>query len=312
VTSFSGFNWTTWIAPQNINLAAISGTWNGLGINPFPTFDWNWQLEDPIITPLFSILNQFVGVCIAIPIIVAIWYSNTFNTGYFPINSNHVFDNTGNFYNVSLILTPGGLFNETAYNLYSPAYLGAGNAVVYLFFFTLYTATISYAFLYHRHDIVKGFRGMWNRDGNTQRDVHSRLMSVYPEVPDWWYAVIMLIAIALGLAGLLAYPTGASVSSLFFGVALTAVLIIPIGIITAVANTEVTLNVIAEFIGGAAFPGNYVSMLYFKTFGVITASQAVTFAQDLKLGHYTKIPPRRCSWHRPSPRSLPHSCRSRS
>lgn len=81
-----------------------------------------------------------------------------------------------------------------------------------------------------------------------------------------------------------------------------------VGIITAVANTQVTLNVLAEFIGGAAYPGNYLAMLYFKTYGesegritavllspnqgVITCAQAVSFASDLKLGHYTKIPPR--------------------
>jgi OPT family small oligopeptide transporter len=296
ISSFSSFNWISWIAPMSINVAAITGSWTGLGLNPWPTFDWNWQLNDPIVTPLFSILNQFVGACIAVPIIAGIWYSNTFNTAYFPINSNHVFDNTGAHYNVSLILTPAGLFNETAYEAYSPAYLGAGNAVVYLFFFALYTSTITYSFLYHRHEIAKGFRSVFAGKGNTQRDIHSRLMAAYPEVPDWWYAGLTVIAIGFGLAGLLAFPTGASVSSLFFGLALTAILVIPIGIVTSVANTEVTLNVIAEFVGGAAFPGNYVSMVYFKTFGVITASQAVTFAQDLKLGHYMKIPPRLMFW----------------
>lgn len=46
-----------------------------------------------------------------------------------------------------------------------------------------------------------------------------------------------------------------SVSSLFFGIAVSAVFVVPVGIITAVANTEVTLNVLAEFVGGAAYPG---------------------------------------------------------
>jgi len=61
-------------------------------------------------------------------------------------------------------------------------------------------------------------------------------------------------------------------------------------------NVEVTLNVLAEFVGGASYPGNYLDMLFFKTFGVITCAQAVSFASDLKLGHYTKVPPRIMFW----------------
>lgn len=45
----SGFNWMTWIAPSNVNLAAITGSYSGLGLNPIPTFDWNWMYTDPII-----------------------------------------------------------------------------------------------------------------------------------------------------------------------------------------------------------------------------------------------------------------------
>ena len=43
--------------------------------------------------------------------------------------------------------------------------------------------------------------------------------------------------------------------------------LVAIGIIYAVANVEVTLNVLAEFVGGAAYPGNYLAMLFFKTYG---------------------------------------------
>jgi hypothetical protein len=45
----------TWIAPENVTLAAITGNYGGLGLNPIPTFDWN-QITvnvDPIINPFF-------------------------------------------------------------------------------------------------------------------------------------------------------------------------------------------------------------------------------------------------------------------
>ncbi|KZV84366.1 small oligopeptide transporter [Exidia glandulosa HHB12029] len=288
----SGFNWMTWIAPSNVNLAAITGSYSGLGLNPIPTFDWNWMYTDPIINPLFSTINQYIGALVSIPIIAAIWYSNSFNTGYLGINTNRVFDRFGSQYNVSLIIGDDGLFDQTGYDAYSPAYLSAGNLWVYIAFFAIYTATITYAFLYHRHEIAKGFKSLIRRDPNTRTDVHNRLMRVYAEVPEWWYSIMLVVAIVFGLVGLLAYPTRTSVSALFFGIVISFLFVVPVGIIYAVANVEVTLNVLAEFVGGAAYPGNYLAMLFFKTYGVITCAQAISFASDLKLGHYTKIPPR--------------------
>jgi OPT family oligopeptide transporter len=45
-------------------------------------------------------------------------------------------------------------------------------------------------------------------------------------------------------------------------------------------------------IGGSWVAGNALAMNYFKSFGYITTAQALSFSQDLKLGHYLKIPPR--------------------
>jgi OPT family oligopeptide transporter len=63
-------------------------------------------------------------------------------------------------------------------------------------------------------------------------------------------------------------------------------------VIYAVTNMQVTLNVLAEFIGGLLFPGNALAMNMFKSYGYVTTARALTFAQDLKLGHYSKVPPR--------------------
>jgi len=55
IQAMAYFNWITWIAPENVKLAAITGSVTGLGLNPLPTFDWN-QLtvaNDPLISPFF-------------------------------------------------------------------------------------------------------------------------------------------------------------------------------------------------------------------------------------------------------------------
>jgi len=39
-------------------------------------------------------------------------------------------------------------------------------------------------------------------------------------------------------------------------------------------------------------PGRPIAMMLFKTYGYITMAQALYFLQDMKLGHYLKVPPR--------------------
>ncbi|KAI4868184.1 OPT-domain-containing protein [Hypoxylon rubiginosum] len=301
-TALSVFSWLTWISPNNVNLTAITGFNNGLGINPWPTWDWNTLLfdqTDPLMIPFFSTFNKFLGAVISGCVIAAFWYTNTYNTGYLPINSNRVFDNTAGLYNVSAAIDERGLFDAAKYEAYSFPFLSAGNIIVYLFFFAIYTAIISYAFLYHRHEIAMGFRALVNsfrknKDGRGEQyqDVHNRLMSKYPEVPEWWYSIVLAIAIAFGCAGIAHWETNTSPGVVFYGLALCALFVIPVGIVKAITGIEVTLNVLAEFIGGSWVAGNALAMNFFKSFGYVTCAHALLFSQDLKLAHYIKIPPR--------------------
>ncbi|KAM0815560.1 putative OPT oligopeptide transporter protein-domain-containing protein [Seiridium cardinale] len=301
-TALSIFSWMSWIAPENLNLSTITGFNNGLGINPWPTFDWNILLfdnTDPLMIPFFSTLNKFIGACVAAIVIAAMWYQNSWNTAYLPINSNRVFDNTGSLYNVSRAVDDRALFDAAKYADYSPPFLSAGNLTVYMFFFGIYTATVSYAYLYHRYEIVMGFRNLFNsfrknKDSNVgvYSDVHNRLMSKYAEVPEWWYSLVIVVAIAFGCAGIAGWETYTSVGVVFYGLVLCALFVIPVGIIKAMTGIEVTLNVLAEFIGGSWVQGNALAMNYFKSFGYVTCAHAVWFSNDLKLAHYVKIPPR--------------------
>lgn len=264
-TALSIFSWMTWISPNNTNLAAVTGFNNGLGINPWPTWDWNTLLfdqTDPLMIPFFSTLNKFIGAAISGCIIAALWWTNTYYTGYLPINSNRVFDNTGGLYNVSQAIDERGLFDPAKYENYSFPFLSAGSIMIYFFFFAIYTAIISYAYLYHRHEIAMGFRALFNsfrkkQDTRVQySDVHNRLMSKYPEVPEWWYTIVLAIAIAMGCAAISHWETYTSPGVVFYGLVLCALFVIPIGIVKAITGIEVTLNVLAEFIGGSFVAGN--------------------------------------------------------
>ena len=221
IQAVSYFNWMTWIAPDNVNLAVVTGSIGGLGLNPVPTWDFNQftVMGNPLINPFYSIFNGFLGTLLTAPIILAIWYTNTWNTGYIPINNNRVWDNTGGRYQVLKVVNADSTFNEAGYKAYSPAYLSAGNAFVYGVFFSLYTATITHTILYHRREIVAGFKSLISRKSAfaDSRDIHTRLMRKYREVPEYVYLGVLVVSIALGAAGVGAFPTHTSPAVVLYG-----------------------------------------------------------------------------------------------
>jgi OPT family small oligopeptide transporter len=62
--------------------------------------------------------------------------------------------------------------------------------------------------------------------------------------------------------------------------------------VQAIANIQIGLNVFTEFIIGYMLPGRPLAMMSFKTYGYIAMFQGIVYSQDLKLGHYMKVPPR--------------------
>lgn len=65
--ALSYFNWTTWIAPNNIALVAVTGSIGGMGLNPITTFDWNIASVafPPLVLPTFTVVNVFISQLIA-------------------------------------------------------------------------------------------------------------------------------------------------------------------------------------------------------------------------------------------------------
>ena len=111
-------------------------------------------------------------------------------------------------------------------------------------------------------------------------------------MPEWWYFLMLAFSIAGGIFGITGWETYVSPGVVFFGIALTLAFVVPTGIIAAMTGYEVTLNVLAEFIGGAFAEGNALAMNFFKAYGFVTCAHAIAFANDLKLAHSVKIPPR--------------------
>ncbi|KAI8677440.1 hypothetical protein LRP88_09531 [Fusarium phalaenopsidis] len=296
-TGIALFNWPTWISPGNVTLALIAGATCGLGLNPLPSLDWNMltYMVDPIIMPLFTVINFASGMALAGFVVAPFMYfNNVWKGGYFPINGNKIYDNTGNIYNVSRILSHKFTLNETAYYEYSPPLVNTTQSLNYVAVFMVYICLPVHIYLWHRHDMMSGFKALWSGKSREEefKDVHNRLMAVYPECPHWWYLIILILAFVMACVSVTVWPTDMPVWGIFLALIFTAILQIPLGILTAITNIQISTAFLAMVIGGYVLEGRAIPNMIFKMFSFMSTHQSVNFLSDLKLAHYAKIPPR--------------------
>ncbi|KAK9324744.1 OPT oligopeptide transporter protein-domain-containing protein [Lipomyces orientalis] len=297
--ALSTFNWLTWIAPHNFNLALITGSVMGLGINPWPTFDWNIaSFVTPLVTPFYSQVNQYIGTFISAFIILGMYMTNYKWTSYLPLNTNALRTNTNNVYAVSEILT-NGLLDESKYQKYSPPFYSAGDLMVYGSTFAFYPASILWTLVNEGRSIMINMKEFVTdlkdrKRSNYDRfdDPFSRLMRKHKEVPDWWFLIVLVISFVLGVVCLTQYPTDTPVWGLIIIILVNFVFLIPISLIHAVTGYGFGLNVLCELISGYMFPGNGSALMILKAFGYNIDGRAESYISDQKIAHYSKIPPR--------------------
>jgi len=281
-TKLTIFNWIAWIKPTSPSLTRWTSLTTGLGINPFPTLDWNYGFL--INTPAFAVNSAFFGMFISMWVIVGLYYTNTWFAGHLPMMSNNTFNNKAKSYDVKKIIDEHTRFDYSKYQQYSEPYMAASNLSNYFFFFAKYTAVITYTPLYHWHELKIGFKQLgkslmkpFRKTTKTEvteeeadaigEDIHFRLMQKYKEAPEWWYLIVLVLSLVFGMVGVGVYPTETTPGVVIYGVAFALVFMVPLGIVMAVTGSTPTLNVLAEFIGGCFDPGNALQMNYFKMYG---------------------------------------------
>jgi OPT family oligopeptide transporter len=234
--ALSYFSVITWFAPKNVVIANLFGVASGLGLFPV-TFDWAQvaYIGSPLLTPFWAAMNVVGGLVIVMWIIAPVaYYKNLFFSSYMPILSSAVFDNTGNIYDVSKILTPDFLFDRDAYHRYSRVYLPITYVLSYGLQFAALASLLTHTACWHGSDIWKQWkRSLKEADGGTktyerisgashhvptgtrrrrldrsnsgvdniisQEDVHNRLMKRYKDAPLSWYLATFVIMLAVGI-----------------------------------------------------------------------------------------------------------------
>ncbi|KAF8066877.1 OPT oligopeptide transporter protein-domain-containing protein [Lyophyllum atratum] len=308
--ALSVFTWVCWAAPKNVKINQMFGYRSGLGFSLL-TFDWNEIafIGSPLATPWWAEANVMIGFFFFYWFLTPIlYYNNVFFSQYMPISSSRAYDNTGRPYNLTKIIDEQASIRVQAYRDYSPVYLSVTFVVSYGLSFLSIAATITHAIIH----FYKPIKVQFKRSLREPPDIHARLMAKYPQVPEWYYLCIFAVTFTFACVCIQVWPAGMTIWALVIALIVSVIYVIPIGMIQAVTNRQIGLNVITELIIGFMIPAECdddvrsssvfspysapiitesASFVRFKTYGYITMSQAMQFTADFKLGHYMKASP---------------------
>lgn len=292
--TLSNISWVCWAFPKSVTAQQIGSGMRGLGIGSL-TFDWSVIasfLGSPLITPFFAIVNVFAGYVIMMYVItpLAYWGLNLYNAKNFPIFSSHLFNAKGEIYNVSAIVNNNFEIDMPVYEKQGHIYLSSFFALTYGIGFAAVVSTLTHVAMFNGKEIYRQFQASYGG----KEDIHTRLMRKYKDIPSWWFHVMLGASLILSLALCIFMKDQVQMPwwGLLFAAGLALIFTLPIGIITATTNQTPGLNIITEYLMGVILPGRPIANVCFKTYGYISMTQAVSFLNDFKLGHYMKIPPR--------------------
>lgn len=294
--ALSYFTWICWIVPNNVVVNQIFGQVQGLGFSPI-TFDWSqisYGNGSPLLIPMEAQYMTIAGWFIFFGVLpIALYYGGSMYFKYLPISSSTVFDNTGAEYNGSRVLnTVTKALDEDAYKAYSPPFLATTYAIGYGTSYAVLSSSVVYVILEHGKEIIDCLRG------KQEEDVHVREMEKYPDVPRWWYIVLVIAVYVATIITMEKYDSKWPVWAITVALLMVIVFILPIGIVYARTNINTNcMTVLGQIIAGYTIdPPKPIVSLAWKFYAYTGISQAMYFAQDQKLSYYMKVPKRTVFW----------------
>ncbi len=132
---------------------------------------------------------------------------------------------------------------------------------------------------------------------------------VYNEVPMWWYLAIFFSSFAMAMATMYTGHSGLPWWGLIVGIIISAAFLPFVltvyaitgmstlspnvdGVLVPSVGFSPNIQSLVQMLGAAMIPGNPQANMYFTLYGYNTLDQARGLIRDLKMGQYTKLPPR--------------------
>ncbi|KAG6376476.1 OPT oligopeptide transporter protein-domain-containing protein [Boletus reticuloceps] len=253
-------------------------------------------------------------------VFVAVFYNNIWKSQNFPFLSQLLFYENGTVYDQLLILNSNFEVDPTLLAEQGLPYY-AGTWVVYLLSTNLgLAATFTHLLLWNRDDLRDAWSWMspsylhkqwqelrwenvnwkfWNDDGIREQprkdediDPHYAEMLKYPDAPNSWYYTTFVVAFAVALVVI--YKSNSTLPWWGFvvSVLLATISILFLGALYAITGIGISIQTFVQMIAGYLHPGKPMANMYFVLYSYNTVSQASLLLRDLKIGQYTKLPPR--------------------
>ncbi|KAF8176072.1 OPT oligopeptide transporter [Pholiota molesta] len=219
----------------------------------------------------------------------ACYAMNTWNTQNFPFLTQLLYYQNGTEYDQLSILNDDFTLNTDKLAVQGLPWFAASQ-LLYRVSRTMYIgAAITHFIIWHSETVYKIIRDFHKTDST---DPHYVKMKVYKEISNWWYFAIFVGTTAMAIATTYAAKSGlpwwGTIVALIF-----AWLFVPIiGTLSATVGYAPSIENMVQMLGGALIPGRPVANMYFTMYGYNPVVQSLNLLRDLKLGQYTKLPPR--------------------
>ncbi|GJJ13987.1 hypothetical protein Clacol_008244 [Clathrus columnatus] len=224
----------------------------GMGLLGFG-LDWANITSAPFYQPLVTQISVYVGWALNYLILPLVFAGNAWHSKNFPFISQNLFFENGTIYDQNAILNPDFSLNRTAYEIAGQPWQ-SGSTVIYNLGLNLSIgATFVHILLWHGKELYKAFADYFQK--KIVDDHHYKKMKPL-------LLLITLVVLNLGLSLL---------------------------------NPDLTVlrsHNLFQMLGAALVPGSSQANMYFQLYSSVSLTQATSMLSDLKLGQYTKLPPR--------------------
>jgi len=134
--------------------------------------------------------------------------------------------------------------------------------------------------------------GMRKQSEDGESDPHYREMLKYPDAPNSWYFLTLLVSVIMALV--IIYKTDSTLPwwGFLISLLLGTVSTLFFGALYAITGLTFIIQPFIQMIGGFIHPGKPMANMYFVLFGYNSVYQAQLLLRDLKIAQYVKLPPR--------------------
>ncbi|KAG2006353.1 peptide transporter MTD1 [Coprinopsis cinerea AmutBmut pab1-1] len=256
--------------------------------------DWNYVGSGggaigALFTPLSTQLSLYCGTAICMIAFCACFAMNVWNGQNFPFLSQALFYENGTRFQQLRILDENFRLDPVKLEAEGLPWFASSQVVAKIAHNLAIGSTITHVLIWYGKDIIQVIRKY--RAGEIY-DPHLAKMKAYREVPVWWYIAMFVASFAMAMSTIYAAKSGLPWWGLIVALCLSTIFLPFVITVYAITGFSPNVTALVQMLGACMIPGNPQANMYFTLYGYNTLDQARGLIRDLKMGQYTKLPPR--------------------